>query len=161
MVQSYLIKKNSSAIKNPKHMKRNVFIIYSPRHIKIEPASFKRIDTEIDVFLFENSRGLIIPKFNGDKLKKVSDGQHRLWIKILNRSFVDSIVITKNKPFGFLVIEPENLNFKHVPAKKERNKEGGVLLDIKRDNLGGFFPGMILLMLAETLLIKKLKLHPE
>ena len=37
-----------------------------------------------------------------------------------------------------------------------------MLLDLKeKDNLPGLFPGMILLMLAETLLIKQLKLHPE
>ena len=35
-------KKDTSAIKNSKHMKRNVFVIYSPRHIKIEPENFRR-----------------------------------------------------------------------------------------------------------------------
>lgn len=142
-------------------MKRNVFIIYSPRRIKIEPASFKRIDTDIAVFLFENSRGLITPKFN-DELKEISNGQHRLWIEMLNRSFVDSIVITKKKPFGFLVIESENVNFKHVPPKKgKKQRRRRVTRYKKKDNLGDFLPGMILLMLAETLVIKQLNLHPE
>ena len=33
-------------------MKRNVCIIYVPKHIKIELASFERIDTEIDGFFY-------------------------------------------------------------------------------------------------------------
>ena len=90
-----LFKKDTPAIKTPKHMKGNDFIIYSPRHIKIEPASFRRVDTKIVAFLPENSRGFITTRFNDDELKEVFDGEHRLWIKILNRSFVDSIVIKK------------------------------------------------------------------
>lgn len=64
-----LFKKDVQTLKNPKHMKRNVFIIYSPRHIKIEPASFRRIDAEIVVFLPANSTGSITSRFNGDELK--------------------------------------------------------------------------------------------
>ena len=64
-----LFKKDMHTLKNPEHMKRNVFIIYSPRHIKIEPASFRRIDAEIVVFLPANSTGSITSRFNGDELK--------------------------------------------------------------------------------------------
>ena len=37
--------------KNPKHLQKNVFIIYSPRALKIEPATSMKIDTELAVFL--------------------------------------------------------------------------------------------------------------
>ena len=76
-------------------MKKNVFIISSPRHIKTEPASFRRIDTETIVFLPEKSNGFITSRFNGDEFNKLFHGKHRLWIEILNRSFVDNIVIKK------------------------------------------------------------------
>ena len=82
-------------------MKKDVFIIYSPRHIKIEPASFRRIDTEILVFLPNNSIGFITSRFNDDELKEVLDGEHRFWIEILNRSFEDNIVIKKKQFFQF------------------------------------------------------------
>ena len=82
-------------------MKKDVFIIYSPRHIKIEPASFRRIDIEILVFLPNNSIGFITSRFNDDELKEVLDGEHRFWIEILNRSFEDNIVIKKKKFFQF------------------------------------------------------------
>ena len=82
---SILFKKNTPAAKNPRHLKRNAFIIHSPRHIKIEPASFRRIDTEIIVFLPKNSNGFITSEFNGDKLTEVLDGEHRLETELLNR----------------------------------------------------------------------------
>ena len=76
-------------------MKKNVFIISSPRYIKTEPASFRRIHAETIVFLSEKSNGFITSRFNGDELKRLFHEEHRLWIEILNRSFVDNIVIKK------------------------------------------------------------------
>ena len=92
-IGTILFKKDTASTKNPNHIKRIAFIIYSPRHIKVEPASFRRIDTEILVFLPNNSRGFITSRFNCDELKEVFDGEHRLWIEILNRSFEDNIII--------------------------------------------------------------------
>ena len=79
-----IFKKTICRIKNLRHMKRNVFLIYSSRQIKVELASFRRLDTEIVVFLPENSNGFITSTFNGDELKEVFKGEHLLWIKILN-----------------------------------------------------------------------------
>ena len=50
-MQQFYLKKTHQQLKI-QNMKRNVFIIYSPRHIKIEPASFRRVDTEIVFFFF-------------------------------------------------------------------------------------------------------------
>ena len=113
-----LFKKDTASTKNSKHMKKNVFIIYSPRHIKIEPASFRRIDTEILVFLPNNSIGFITSRFNDDELKEVLNREHLFWIEILNRSFEDNIVIKKNNSPSFLVVAPGNLKFKYVLTKK-------------------------------------------
>ena len=76
-------------------MKKNVFIIYSLRHIKVELASYRRIDTEVIVFLPPNSNGFITFRCNRDELKEVFEGEHCLWIEILNRSFEDNIVKKK------------------------------------------------------------------
>ena len=92
-IGTILFKKDTASTKNPNLIKRIASIIYSPRRIKIEPASFIRIDTEILVFSPNNSRGFITSRFNGDELKEVFDGEHRLWIEILNRSFEDNIII--------------------------------------------------------------------
>ena len=98
-VGTIFFKKDTASTKNPKHIKRNVFIIYSPRHIKVELA---RIDTEILAFLPDNSRGFIISTFSSDELKEVFDGEHRLWIEILNRSFEGNIIIKKTSLSVFL-----------------------------------------------------------
>ena len=90
-----------------------MFQSFIHQNIKIEPASFKRIDTEIVVFLPDN----------GDKLKEVFDGEHRLWIAILTRSFKDNIVMNKSKPLGLLVVEPEKPHFKYVPPKKNKKSK--------------------------------------
>lgn len=108
-------------------MKRKVFVIYSPRHFKIEPENFRRTDTEIIVFLSQKSNGFIRSRLNGDELKELFHGEHHLWIEILNRSFVDNIVVKRNKPLGFLVVEPENLNFKYAPTKKENKAKKKVV----------------------------------
>ena len=84
-----LFKKDAHTIKNRKHIRRNVLIIYSPTHIKIEPASYRRIDNEIVVFL-------------PDKLKEILESEQRLWIEILNKSFDDNIVILKKNLSVFL-----------------------------------------------------------
>ena len=38
------------------HVQKNIFIIYSPKAVTVEPATSTNIDTEITVFLPENSR---------------------------------------------------------------------------------------------------------
>ena len=50
-------KKSSGRIKELKHIKRNVFIIYSPRTVKIEPALSIKIDTELVLLLPRNLKG--------------------------------------------------------------------------------------------------------
>ena len=46
-----IFEKCSSSFKKPKHLKNNIFIIYSLRAVKIEPGTSMKIDTTIVVFL--------------------------------------------------------------------------------------------------------------
>ena len=39
-----------------KHVKKKIFILYSPRAVKIEPATSTKIDTEIMISLPKNSK---------------------------------------------------------------------------------------------------------
>ena len=95
-----------------------MLLLFICHDIKVESASYRRIDKEVFVFLPTNSRGFITSKFNVDELKEVFEGEHCLWIEILNRSFEDTI-INKNKLLGFLLIEPENLKNPTCTAKKK------------------------------------------
>ena len=42
--------KDSVLVKNPLHLQRNVFVMYSPSAVKIEPATHRKIDTEVTAF---------------------------------------------------------------------------------------------------------------
>ena len=70
-----------------------------------------------------NSEGFLTSKFRGDKINEIFNEKHRLWVEILNKSFKDHIEIKKGQPLGFLVVEPETLEFQHVPQKKKAKKE--------------------------------------
>ena len=52
-----ILKRSQANIKKPKHLKKNIFILYSPRTLEIELATWKGIDTEIIVSLPKNSKG--------------------------------------------------------------------------------------------------------
>ena len=92
--------------------------------LKIEPATWKRIDTEIIVFLPKNSIGFITSAFKGDEISEFNNEQQRLWVEIFNKSHEETIEIKKNSPLGFVLIESEHLKFKHEAetAKDKKRK---------------------------------------
>ena len=57
-----------------------------------------------------------------DEINELFYGKHRLWVEILNKAFEDPIEVGRSKPLGFLVVEPENSKFHHVPSKKRATK---------------------------------------
>ena len=65
-----------------------------------------KIDTELTVFLTQNSKGFLTSIFRRDEINELFHGKHRLWIEILNKSFEDPVKIKRNQPLGFLVTEP-------------------------------------------------------
>ena len=90
-----IFKKSSWRDKKPRHLKRNIFIIYSPRTVKIEPVTSIKIDTELVLLLPQNSKGFIISIFPGDEINEFCSEKQRLWIEILNKSFEDTVEIKK------------------------------------------------------------------
>lgn len=77
----------------------------------MKPIERKNIDTGIVVFLLKNSWGFVGSKFNSDNICEFFGGQNSLWIEILNKSYGDTIETGMRQLLGFLVVEPENLNF--------------------------------------------------
>ena len=68
-----ILKRSLANVKKSKHLKKkNVFILYSPRTVKIEPATSKRIDTEIIVSLPKNSKGFVTSIFRGDEVTNLT-----------------------------------------------------------------------------------------
>ena len=58
-------------IKKPMHLKKNIFLIYCLRAVKIESAASIKIDTEIVVFLPPNAMGYVTSIFRGDKINEI------------------------------------------------------------------------------------------
>ena len=123
MDKKVTFEKDKKRVKNPRHLERNVFILFSPRQFKIETATYKKIDTEVTAFLPTDSKGFLTSRFRGDEINVLFHGKHRLRVEIVNKSFEDHIEIKRGQLLDFLVVEPENLEFQHVPQKKKAKKK--------------------------------------
>ena len=115
-----ILKRSHNKVKKPHHVNKNIFSLYPPRHINIEPATCSSIDTEIICILPGHSHGFITSTFRGDEIKKFDAKKQRLWLEILNKSYQDNLIIAKNSVIGFLVIEPEHIPHKRAQKKKQK-----------------------------------------
>ena len=107
-------------------VKNGVFLIYAPRKLKINPMQFERFDAEITVTLPKHFQGHYTSKFKIDEIEQMCGHEQRVWIEILSRSLTNEVIVKKDKPFGFFVLEPglnkEKINIKHETAKKYTSK---------------------------------------
>ena len=117
-----IFKMSNRGVRNPKHLRKNIFIIYSSKKVKIEPSTCLNIDTEIILSLPEKSNGFVTSIFRGDEVNELRQKKQRLQIEILNKSFEDTIEIKRHSPLGFVVIEPEHLKLKHETPKNKKKK---------------------------------------
>ena len=117
-----IFKMSNRGVRNPKHLRKNIFIIYSSKKVKIEPSTCLNIDTEIILSLPEKSNGFAASIFSGDEVNELRQKKQRLQIEILNKSFEDTIEIKRHSPLGFVVIEPEHLKLKHETPKNKKKK---------------------------------------
>ena len=70
MDENITFEKDNKKVKNPRHLQRNVFILFSPRQFKNEPATCRKIDTEVTAFLPSNSKGFLISRFRGGEINE-------------------------------------------------------------------------------------------
>lgn len=117
-----IFKMSNRGVRNPKHLRKNIFIIYSSKKVKIEPSTCLNIDTEIILPLPEKSNGFVASIFSGDEVNELCQKKQCLQIEILNKSFEDTIEIKRHSPLGFVVIEPEHLKLKHETPKNKKKK---------------------------------------
>ena len=117
-----IFKMSNRGVRNPKHLRKNIFIIYSSKKVKIEPSTCLNIDTEIILPLQEKSNGFVASIFSGDEVNELRQKKQRLQIEILNKSFEDTTEIKRHSPLGFVVIEPEHLKLKHETPKNKKKK---------------------------------------
>ena len=118
-----IFKRTHNRVKKPSRIDRNVFELYAPRGVNIEPATSYKIDTELIVLLPDNSNGFVTSKFRGDETYKFNVNKQRLWVEILNKSYKDNLKLKTDSVIGVVVIETEHLLHKHVTKKKKSKKE--------------------------------------
>ena len=88
-----ILKRSQVNVEKPKHLKKNIFVLYSPRRVKMEPTTCKRIDTEIIVSLPKISKGFVTSIFREDEISEFNSDQQRLRVEILNKSYEDTVEI--------------------------------------------------------------------
>ena len=71
MEEKILYERDSFEQKNPKYLQKNVFVTYSPRVVKIKPATSIKTDTEIVVFLPQKSKGFITSALIGNEINEL------------------------------------------------------------------------------------------
>ena len=71
MNDKIIFEKDSRTVNNPKHLQKNVCLLYSPRKFSVEPATREKIDIEVTAFLPKNSRGYIASKFKTDEITEL------------------------------------------------------------------------------------------
>ena len=122
-----IFKRSQAKIKKPKHLEKNVFVVYSPRGDKIEPATSTKIDTEIIVSLPKNSKVFITSIFRGDEINEFSSNQQRLWVEILNKSYEESLEIKKNNPLASL---SSKLNISNSNMRRRKTEKPLIIKNV-------------------------------
>ena len=122
MKPELILKRDTKNVKRPLYLKNEVFLIYAPRKITIEPMQFKQNDSNIVVNLSKAHKDYFTSIFKRDDIEAISGNTQRIWIGILNTHFSGSIVIEKNRPLGFFAITPDNnTSIRHEPTMLKKN----------------------------------------
>ena len=119
-----IFERDNRRVKKPKHLQKNILIIYSPRTVTIETASCTKIDTNIILKLPKQAKAFVARKFRGLEICEINNEKKHLWIEASNTSYTEELKINKNNILGFLVIKPKNIKFKHVTKKKVKREKG-------------------------------------
>ena len=116
----------NSRTKKSKKCEKNIFVIYSPKKEIIDEADTYLIDTEISIKLPENTEVYLLTKFEGQEIIKViglTNGKKRLWINLLNESYLNKYYINKHDVIGYLVFESNNRPIHLDYAKNKKNSK--------------------------------------
>lgn len=116
----------NSRTKKSKKCEKNIFVIYSPKKEIIDEADTYLIDTEISIKLPENTEVYLLTKFEEQEIIKViglTNGKKRLWINLLNESYLNKYYINKHDVIGYLVFESNNRPIHLDYAKNKKNSK--------------------------------------
>ena len=116
-------------LKKPQKNEKNIFTIYSPKKATIEKTDKLSIGTELSIKLPENSLAFVATKFKGQEILKIigpTSTKKRLWITLLNESYLQKYQINKGDVIVCLIIEPDNIKthyeVKEKPSSRHKKK---------------------------------------
>ena len=89
--------------------------------VTVEAATCIKFDTRITLILPKKAKTFITSKLRGNEISNRE--QERLWIEILNKFYTEDLKIDKSSILGFVVVEPENLSFKHETPNTQKKKK--------------------------------------
>ena len=136
----------SASTRRPKKLENNVFIIYSPERIKLQPGKRKLIDTRVKLYFSKNVNGscrllysyqhqglkLLNPKYisqeinaNIDNFFTIDENNLPPWkliFELYNTSLTETIVIRSKVELGYFLTQQHHtgkeIDFKFVKEKK-------------------------------------------
>ena len=132
--------------KRPKKLENNVFVIYSPERITINPGEIKNLNMQLRIFLpkYVEGRCRLLLSFSNEKLKLLNSslitqkynqnieiediykkGEHlppwNLYFELLNGNFTKSINIKSKQELGYFyltTVEGEEITYKYEKEKQ-------------------------------------------
>ena len=124
---------------DPQRFQKNIFSIFAQKSLVIETADIEKINTELLVDLPENYSAYLTTKFENQTIKEfIGPCKKRLWIEILNSSYLSKLNIKKGDLMGCLLFEPnENVNVFYIRKKKpnysQKKKDVQIIIYPKTD----------------------------
>ena len=124
---------------DPQRFQKNIFSIFAQKSLVIETADIEKINTELLVDLPENYSAYLTTKFENQTIKEfIGPCKKRLWIEILNSSYLNKLNIKKGDLMGCLLFEPnENVNVFYIRKKKpnysQKKKDVQIIIYPKTD----------------------------
>ena len=104
-------------MKNPKYLRKNVFIVYSPK-LKLNQLLPAKSTQNWSCF-YQKEQNLFHLSSKGTIFSV--EKQH-LWVEILNKSFEEQLKFDRSSPLGFVVIGPEYLKVNHETQTTTKKK---------------------------------------
>ena len=62
---------NGLGVKKPCHLRKNAFVIYSPKTVTIDPANSIKLDKNVILHLPEKAEAYVTSKFKGQEIFKI------------------------------------------------------------------------------------------
>ena len=108
--------RDNKSIKKPELFSKNTFKLFATKILVFRAGEFTRFHTGIEITITENTDKFYC-SLDRDFTEAVP-GKNRIYLGLLNKSFIKDFQISKNDIIGFICFETkQNLTFNHAAPK--------------------------------------------